>query len=106
MSMGEVRLMIEPTRCDGCRLCELACSFKKYKEFNPEKSAIKVFRKEKQGIYFPIVSPFAGVLLDDEKKPIFCDLCGGKPKCVEWCPNNVIYLNKLTAPIYRGVPKS
>jgi Fe-S-cluster-containing hydrogenase component 2 len=23
-----------------------------------------------------------------------CDLCGGSPKCVEWCPNNVIiYIN-------------
>ncbi len=29
---------------------------------------------------------------DQNRKSIICDLCGGSPKCVEWCPKGVISL--------------
>lgn len=38
----------------------------------------------------PVISPFGGLLLDPEGRPVICDLCGGRPRCVEVCPNDAI----------------
>jgi len=32
--------------CNGCRLCEMACSFLQAKEYNPSKSKIKIIKVE------------------------------------------------------------
>ncbi|MFQ5763145.1 MAG: hypothetical protein ACE5PO_08935, partial [Candidatus Bathyarchaeia archaeon] len=29
----------------------------------------------------------------DEKVVVVCDLCGGDPKCIKWCPQKAIELN-------------
>lgn len=72
----------------------MICSFTRHKEFNPSSSAIQVFKKGNLGIFFPIVSPYGGILLDIDGKPIYCDLCGGEPRCVEICPNKAIQIRK------------
>jgi carbon-monoxide dehydrogenase iron sulfur subunit len=48
-------ITVDETKCTGCRLCEEACPFGAV-SFHPEVD-----------------------------KPIICNLCGGKPACVEWC---------------------
>ena len=58
--------------CTGCRICELACSFRHDKTFNPEKSRVRVVRTE-YGISYPII----------------CHQCS-KPPCVEACPTHAI----------------
>jgi len=35
--MGKM-LYVDIEKCTGCRLCELACSFRHYDEYNPAKS--------------------------------------------------------------------
>lgn len=39
--------------------------------------------------------PFGAIRVHPERKSILvCDLCGGAPKCVEWCPQKALqYLN-------------
>jgi len=41
-------LMVDPSRCTGCRICELVCSLEKTGEFSPAKALINsvVFPEE------------------------------------------------------------
>ncbi len=47
-------------RCIGCRACELACPF--------------------DATVFDVIL----------EKAVNCDLCGGRPVCVEYCPNQAL----------------
>jgi carbon-monoxide dehydrogenase iron sulfur subunit len=53
-------VMIDPNRCDGCRLCQEACPY-------------HVIRIDQ-----------------DSSKALKCDLCRGDPQCVQWCPTNAL----------------
>jgi Fe-S-cluster-containing hydrogenase component 2 len=39
--------------------------------------------------------PF-GAIHADKEAVIVCDLCGGNPKCVEWCPHGAIKYTRLS----------
>lgn len=67
-------LVIDPDKCTGCRICEEACSFYHYKQFNPRRSYIQVLKKESEGIFIPMT----------------CQHCG-KPLCVDACPTGALY---------------
>ena len=68
-------ISIEHERCTGCRECEVACSLHHFGECNPEKSAIRVTRKEKNG--------FASCL------PVVCQQC--EPAlCLEACGTGAV----------------
>jgi Fe-S-cluster-containing hydrogenase component 2 len=67
-------LIFNPGSCTGCRICEMACSFFHYKEYNPARSRIKVLKDEKDGIYIPMA----------------CLHCGNPP-CVDACPTGAMY---------------
>lgn len=90
-----MKLIVDQAKCDGCRLCELVCSLRLCGEFNPARSAVRISKVEKRGVYVPIISPSCGLLLDPEGVPLVCDLCEGNPKCVEVCPNEAILVRKL-----------
>ena len=89
-----MNLVVDQTKCDGCRLCELVCSFRMLGEFNPARSAVKVLKYEKRGLYIPIISPYGGLLLDDDGLPLTCDLCHGRPRCVDVCPTRAIRIKE------------
>jgi carbon-monoxide dehydrogenase iron sulfur subunit len=65
-------ITINPDRCTGCRLCELACSLKNVKEFNPSRARIQVIGFEE---LFTL--------------PVMCFQCD-KPYCAEVCPGGAI----------------
>lgn len=61
-------LVAVPRLCDGCRICELACSLAKTGRVNPYLSRIRVLRDRDAGA-----------------RPIYCRHCK-RPLCQEACP--------------------
>jgi Fe-S-cluster-containing hydrogenase component 2 len=54
--------MVNEEKCDGCGWCIEACDF-------------------------------GAIAIHPEKKvAIVCDLCGGEPECIKWCPEEALQL--------------
>lgn len=52
---GTGAIMVDKDKCTGCKKCVKAC-------------------------------PYGGIVFDEEGSiPLICDLCGGKPSCIEVC---------------------
>ena len=70
-------IVINPEKCTGCRMCELACSIINEGVFSPNKSRIRVnvFASEAKHI------------------PITCFQCAEAP-CVKVCPEEALMQNK------------
>jgi len=75
--VAQKKLVIDESRCRGCRTCQLACSIKKYGVFNPSKAFIRIERNIETGRTCPVV--LSG-----------CDMCGGNFLCAELCPYGAI----------------
>ncbi len=98
--------------CTGCRTCEVVCSLYHFGECNPEKSAIRVIRRERGGLVFslPLVCqqcrqascleacPTEAIWRENEGSPLTFDQekCTGCGMCVEACPAGCISLDQLT----------
>ncbi len=55
-------IMVDEDKCNGCGWCIEACDF-------------------------------GAIMLHPDRKVVFvCDLCEGKPKCIEWCPEEALDL--------------
>ena len=53
-------ILVDESKCDGCNWCVQAC-------------------------------PYGGITLHPDKTSVLvCDLCGGEPKCVEFCPEEAL----------------
>lgn len=69
-------ILLDASRCKGCRACELACSFHHsgHKSFNPANSSTRVSRD----------NDTARITLSVDST---CDLCAGeeRPLCVKYC---------------------
>ena len=72
-------LLINPDKCTGCRLCELACSFHKTNFFRPSASLIRIKLDTKHGIAAPQVC-------------LQCETC----LCIEACEEGAIRKDKIT----------
>lgn len=72
-----MRLVVEESKCVGCRVCELACSFYLKKMYNPEASCIRIYFKDDGSL--------------DINVSMDC-LCLNTvyPPCVEFCPTHAI----------------
>ncbi len=69
------RIVLDPTKCVGCRVCEGICSLVNEGEANPVKSRIKVVRTIENVILYSI--------------PVFCQQCE-TAACEAVCPRNAI----------------
>lgn len=76
-------LTIDWTRCTGCGVCELVCSFIHEGYFNPALSRIRVFRVDERGAHFPVV----------------CLDCADPP-CVDACPTTACHIDR-SVPVVR-----
>jgi anaerobic carbon-monoxide dehydrogenase iron sulfur subunit len=69
-------LEVDPTLCDGCRLCESACSVVNAGVVDPGKSRIRV------------IPGFGGLEI-----PVFCRHCTSPP-CRDACPRDAVYIDE------------
>ena len=69
-------IAVDHAACTGCRECEVVCSLYHFGECNPERSAIRVIRREKDGLVEPL--------------PLVCQQCEQAP-CMEACPTKAIF---------------
>ena len=76
------KIYVIPELCNGCRMCEMVCSFVNTREFNPRHSKIKVAKVDEEGFSVPVVD---------------CDgvNCAKKsstriPPCVEMCTTGAL----------------
>jgi len=68
-----MQLTIDSTKCTGCRICEVFCSFKHETAIQPSKSRITVVPGSEMGRFVPFT----------------CMQCA-RPACAEACPVNAI----------------
>jgi Fe-S-cluster-containing dehydrogenase component len=66
---------LDPSRCVGCRLCELACSFARHGHFNPDQAAIRVVFAEDGGLDVALTAA--------------CAHCP-HPLCAAYCPTGAL----------------
>ena len=66
---------VEHEHCTGCKTCELLCSLYHFGECNPLKSAIRIIRRERDGLVFCL--------------PLVCQNCEPAP-CIEACPTGAL----------------
>ena len=50
----KTKVLIKPEKCTGCRVCQLECSFKYHKVFNPALSNIQILETPEKGISYLI----------------------------------------------------
>ena len=93
-------LVVDPTACDGCRVCEIVCSLKNEGACMPEISRIRVVRYEDKGVFVPVtclhcedapcirVCPVRALSRDPKTNAVVVDgeLCVGCRLCVYVCP--------------------
>ena len=101
-------LVVNLERCTGCRLCELACSYRHFKIMGVSRSRIHVVRLPHEPVDAPIFclqcglcisicpveaikrNPKTGAVMVDEDK---CIGCGD---CVHICPYGAAILDPIT----------
>ncbi|HUU64353.1 MAG TPA: 4Fe-4S dicluster domain-containing protein [Dehalococcoidia bacterium] len=93
-------LIVDHSKCTGCRLCEVVCSAKKNGAVNPTKARITVIRWESICVDTPMlcqqcesapcmaVCPVVALARDEDigRVTINYDLCIGCKFCVAACP--------------------
>ena len=78
-SSTQQRLIVTPARCNGCKSCELACSFYHTKDKNkPGISRIKAYS-----------------YTEEVNVPVVCEQCDDAA-CVRTCPTHALALNEVT----------
>jgi Fe-S-cluster-containing hydrogenase component 2 len=68
-------IAVDNQNCTGCKTCEMVCSLYHWGESNPWKSAIRVIRKEQDGLVFTL--------------PLVCQQCED-PACLVACAPGAI----------------
>jgi carbon-monoxide dehydrogenase iron sulfur subunit len=103
-------LQIYPEKCVGCKLCELACSFSHFEEFNPSISFISNANFQDEPFFFVSITclqceePYcmeicpAKAITRDEKSGVVVvikDRCKGCKMCTLACPfGNITFLER------------
>jgi len=72
-------LLYDPSKCTGCRYCEIACSYYHFKQLSLEKANLHVQFNEKNG----------------EFEAIYCQHCD-EPVCVAICPSEAATKDEKT----------
>ena len=101
-------LVSDPSKCTGCRSCEMWCSFHHGQECNPAEARLKVVPFEDKGTFVPVVChqcrepwclkacPVDAISRDPETNAVVIskELCVGCQACAEACPFGVIRVSR------------
>lgn len=99
------RLYIHEGKCNGCRICELRCSFEHERSFSPTLSRINIMKNERKGIAIPSTCTQCGVCIDSCTEEalskskitgaiqVHRNKCTGCQSCVFACPFNVMKIH-------------
>lgn len=68
-----MKLVVNPEKCCGCRLCETACTYEHEGAYGSRSSRVRVVKLESKGIDYPVV----------------CQRCANAP-CVRSCPSGAL----------------
>ncbi|MCY0867925.1 MAG: 4Fe-4S dicluster domain-containing protein [Desulfurococcus sp.] len=79
--MSKPWILVDPLRCTGCRLCEIACSLTHEGSIWPSASRIQVYE------------PYPGAPV-----PVTCVQCEDYP-CVQSCPFNALKIDEKTGAV-------
>lgn len=100
-------LMVDINACNGCKICEVVCSFEKEKASFPIKSRIRILRVDEAGMDIPgvcqhcesppcaDVCPMNAIIRDTETQGVILrqDRCIGCRACTFVCPYGAINLD-------------
>lgn len=99
------RIYIQEEKCNGCRICELRCSFDHDVVFSPTLSRINVRKNERNGIAIPNTCVMCGTCIDSCPEDalsrsvqiwaikVYKEKCTGCQECVRACPINAMKIH-------------
>lgn len=99
-------LIADNELCTGCGICELACSYRWFKVFNPKRSAIRAIKLE-PGIDVITFCTQCGICIDAcptkaiKRDPVSkivkvdFEKCGACEDCVVACPYGAIHVDPI-----------
>ena len=74
-------VVIDTTKCTGCRACELACSYHHRQIFSPSIASIRVQRCDVKGDFQVKLVRYQQA----EDGHLACDCAGGNEFCLNYC---------------------
>ena len=106
------RIVLDSTKCTGCRVCEAVCSLFKEGEFNPEKARGRILRTVQDGLkllkvrvyclqcevpYCKAVCPAGAIRENDQgAKVVDANKCIGCKLCEMACPVGAVSVHPDT----------
>lgn len=108
-------LIVDHSKCTGCRLCEVVCSVKKNGTANPARARIAVIKWESLCVETPMlcqqcesapcmaVCPVTALSRDDDmgRVSLDYDLCIGCKFCVAACPFGAMGIDAVTRKVIK-----
>ncbi len=97
-------ISIDQSKCFGCKICEIICSFTKEKEINPKMSRIKIEPKLKKVLYhvchkcdIPVCvtsCPIHAIEIKNGQFTLIKQCSENCSLCIDACPYNAIVLTR------------
>jgi carbon-monoxide dehydrogenase iron sulfur subunit len=108
-------LVVDPSKCAGCRMCEVVCSLQKEGKCNPIQARVAVTILDEEGFYMPVICqqcdeawcraacPAAAIYRDEKLNRLVVnqDRCVGCRICNSACPFGAISYSHLTGKAFK-----